>query len=87
MNQTFDARRDRPHYRVPSNDDHERISALFLGPKAENSTLLGQCFNMVVQKQIAARQAYFPSDPVGVRLLTVWAGLSDTTLFLGIYHF
>ncbi|KAL5504865.1 hypothetical protein ACEPAH_7528 [Sanghuangporus vaninii] len=48
---------------VPNTEDHERVSALFLGPKAENKGLLSQCFNTVVSKQIAARKAYFPSDP------------------------
>ncbi|KAL5521195.1 hypothetical protein ACEPAG_9118 [Sanghuangporus baumii] len=53
----------RPVFRIPSNADHERVSALFLGPKAENASILSQCFNIVVGKQTEARQAYFPSDP------------------------
>ncbi|KAL5532192.1 hypothetical protein ACEPAF_5756 [Sanghuangporus sanghuang] len=54
---------DQPVFRIPDSEDHERVSALFLGPKAENQALLSQCFNIVVSKQTEARQAYFPSDP------------------------
>ncbi|KAH9482174.1 L-tyrosine decarboxylase [Psilocybe cubensis] len=49
-------------YRVPSSDDHERISALFLGPKAENAAFLQQWLTTVVAQQKAARDAYFPDD-------------------------
>lgn len=53
-----------PRYRIPSNADHERISALFLGPKGENAEFLQSWFTSVVNQQKAARQAYFPNDEV-----------------------
>ena len=52
------------NFRIPSNDDHDRVSALFLGPKAENSEVLMNCFNLVVGEQARARINYFPNDPV-----------------------
>lgn len=52
-------------FRIPSNDDHERVSALFLGPKAENAPLLKQYFDLILAKQFEGRQAYFPNDQVG----------------------
>lgn len=53
-----------PIFKIPSNDDHERVSALFLGPKAENEKSLRDCFELIVSKQSEGRHAYFPSDPV-----------------------
>lgn len=55
---------DTPVLHVPDNDDHERISALFIGPKGENLDTLQRCFNMIVEKQRAARLSYFPEDKV-----------------------
>ncbi|KAL0958858.1 hypothetical protein HGRIS_014176 [Hohenbuehelia grisea] len=52
----------KPPFRIPSNADHERISALFLGPKAENFGLLRECFIEVLDKQRAVRTKYFPED-------------------------
>ncbi|KAF8968538.1 pyridoxal phosphate-dependent transferase [Flammula alnicola] len=51
-----------PHFRIPSSADHERISALFLGPKGENAEFLHSWFNTIVAQQKAARDAYFPED-------------------------
>ncbi|KAL5483398.1 hypothetical protein ACEPAI_8629 [Sanghuangporus weigelae] len=67
---------DQPVFRIPDSEDHERVSALFLGPKAENQALLSQCLNIVVvSKQTEARQAYFPSDQllavVGIDSLSI----------------
>ncbi len=56
------SQRDFPRYRVPTSADHERVSALFLGPKAENSEFLRSWFTTVVNQQKAARDAYFPDD-------------------------
>lgn len=47
-----------------SNATHERISALFLGPKAENADFLVECFKEIVHMQVRGRQAYFPNDAV-----------------------
>ncbi|KIJ33125.1 hypothetical protein M422DRAFT_183647, partial [Sphaerobolus stellatus SS14] len=38
------------------------VSALFLGPKGENSQFLYSWFTSVVNQQKAAREAYFPED-------------------------
>lgn len=51
-------------YSIPSGKDHERISALFLGPKAENAELLKHCFDLIVSKQKEGREGYFPNDQV-----------------------
>ena len=51
-------------HRVPNNTEHERISALFLGPKAENAAFLSRCFEMIVSGQVNARCSYFPDDDV-----------------------
>jgi len=55
-----------PRYRIPSSADHERVSALFLGPKGENSEFLRSWFTSVVSQQKAAREAYFPEDQVSI---------------------
>lgn len=55
---------DPPIFKIPSNEDHERVSALFLGPKAENEKSLRDCFELIVSKQSEGRRAYFPNDPV-----------------------
>lgn len=47
-----------------SNATHERISALFLGPKAENADFLVECFKEIVHMQVRGRKAYFPNDAV-----------------------
>ena len=57
-----------PVFRIPNNDDHDRVSALFLGPKAENAGLLQEFFSLIVQGQSAGRRAYFPDDPVSALL-------------------
>lgn len=54
----------RPDYSIPSSSEHERISALFLGPKAENAELLKRCFELIVTKQVEGRNSYFPNDHV-----------------------
>ncbi len=51
-----------PRYRVPSSADYERVSALFLGPKAENSCFLRSMLDIIVTQQESAREAYFPDD-------------------------
>lgn len=51
-------------YRIPSSADHERISALFLGPKGENAEFLQSWLTSIVAQQKAARDAYFPDDDV-----------------------
>ena len=57
-----------PIFRIPSNADHERVSALFLGPKAENTPLLQNFFNLIVAKQQQGRLDYFPDDPVRITI-------------------
>ena len=52
------------NYRIPNNDEYERISALFLGPKAENAVFLSECFHLIVLGQRQARHNYFPNDDV-----------------------
>jgi hypothetical protein len=54
----------RPIFRIPDNSAHDRISALFLGPKAENADRLMQYFTTVVKGQSDARKNYFPGDAV-----------------------
>jgi hypothetical protein len=56
--------KQRPIFRAPDNDAHDRISALFLGPRAENADRLMQYFTTVVQGQSDARKSYFPGDAV-----------------------
>lgn len=50
-----------------SNATHERISALFLGPKAENADFLMDCFREIVRLQERGRKSYFPNDAVSRR--------------------
>ena len=64
-----------PIHRIPNNAEHERISALFLGPKAENAAFLSRCFGMIVSGQAKARLNYFPEDKVRssfIPLLAYW---------------
>ncbi|KAK7451261.1 hypothetical protein VKT23_012601 [Stygiomarasmius scandens] len=57
--------RDHCRYRVPLNTDHERVSALFLGPKAENANFLRKYFNIVVDIQAQGRKDYqFDDDQI-----------------------
>lgn len=49
-------------FRIPTNEDHERVSALFLGPKAENAPMLRACLDLIVSKQTGTRQSYCPED-------------------------
>lgn len=55
---------DPPVFRIPDNDAHGRISALFLGPKAENADRLLQYLTTLVDGQEKSRQSYFPEDAV-----------------------
>ena len=55
---------EKQEFRIPNNDEHERISALFLGPKAENAVFLSECFHLIILCQRQARHNYFPSDEV-----------------------
>ena len=75
-----------PTYGVPNNAEHERISALFLGPKAENADLLTNCFNLIVQRQAQGRKAYFPEDQVII--LNCQECISKFTLLTppGLHH-
>ncbi|THH16278.1 hypothetical protein EW146_g4346 [Bondarzewia mesenterica] len=57
-------------HRISSNEDHERVSALFLGPKAENFDMLKDFIISVLKKQRLVRESYFPDDPqfIGVEI-------------------
>ncbi|KAF8887664.1 pyridoxal phosphate-dependent transferase [Gymnopilus junonius] len=46
------------------NTAHERICALFLGPRAENHAILRDKFAEIVQETLEARERFFPDDPV-----------------------
>lgn len=46
------------------NLDHDAISALFLGPKAENFDLLKELFGKVLDKQKHVRENYHREDKV-----------------------
>lgn len=46
------------------NLDHDSISALFLGPKAENFDLLKELFGKVLDKQRNVRENYHREDNV-----------------------
>ncbi|THV00047.1 PLP-dependent transferase [Dendrothele bispora CBS 962.96] len=48
----------RQRYRLPDPTDHQRVSALFLGPKAENAGFLREYFNIFVDKQEEGRKEY-----------------------------
>lgn len=68
-----------------SNATHERISALFLGPKAENADFLIECFKEIVHMQVRGRKAYFPNDAVSRRI-----HITDfilTTSMLPAFHY
>ncbi|CCM01340.1 uncharacterized protein FIBRA_03390 [Fibroporia radiculosa] len=45
------------------NAAHERVCASFLGPKAENHTILHDKFAAIAQDILDAREAYHPEDP------------------------
>jgi hypothetical protein len=51
--------------RFPGYDEalHQAVSALFLGPCAENFSYLIKTLNTVLTEQFKARQGYFPYDP------------------------
>ncbi|KAF5319231.1 hypothetical protein D9619_008287 [Psilocybe cf. subviscida] len=51
-----------PKFALPSNEAHEKISALFLGPKGENAEFLQSWFTSIVEQQKQARLNYFPED-------------------------
>ena len=69
-----------PIHRIPNNTEHERISALFLGPKAENAAFLSRCFEMIVYGQAKARSNYFPEDRVRPSFITLLEALLTTTI-------
>jgi len=56
----------------PQNDDFSKfpLSAWFLGPKAENSTIWKELFNYVFDDYIHWRRNYFPKDPIIVDRIT-----------------
>ena len=56
-------------YRVPENAEHEALSALFLGPKAENFDMLKELFNIVLDGQKQARKEYHPEDKVSFQII------------------
>ncbi|KAH9482182.1 L-tyrosine decarboxylase [Psilocybe cubensis] len=60
----------KPRYRIPTSEDHERTSALFLGPKAENAKFLREWLMTVVSQQEAARHAYSPKDNIFISAAT-----------------
>ena len=66
-----------PIFEIPNNDAHERVSALFLGPKAENASLLQELLNNIVGSQVTGRQSYFPGDPVRFVLRFVRRTIGD----------